>query len=170
MRFPEKEFICLCLSCLGAVDPRVIHSGPRLKAHSLAGSNGARAHVSLLDLSRLILRDLNTNQDLTWCCSSREVKCQVKYAATLRTLWCSGRLWIKKNLCNEDLGLLHPCLLGREVSGVPFALHLEDHFLLDDFLQRFHHQRGSRSADAAGPITTHLASASGRTCAAVATV
>lgn len=71
-------------------------SGPRLEAHSQAGSNGARAHVYLLDLRRLNLRDLNTNQDLTWYCSSREVKCQVKYAATLRTLWCSGRLWIKK--------------------------------------------------------------------------
>lgn len=62
------------------------------------------------------------------------------------------------------------CLLGREVSGAPFTLHLEDDFLLDNFLQMFNHQRGSPSADAAEPITTHLASASGQTYVAATTV
>lgn len=104
----------MCLSCLGAVDTRAIHSGFCLKAHSPAGSNGARAHVYMLDLSRLNLRDLKTNQDLTWYCSSREVKCQVKYAAKWRSMWCFGRLWMK-NVCNEDLGLLYTlaCSVGK---------------------------------------------------------
>lgn len=96
------------------MDPRAIHSGPHLKAHSQAGSKGARAHVYLLDLSRLNSRDLKTNQDLTWCCSSREVKCQLKYAVKRCSMWCFGRLWMK-NVCNEDLGLLHAlaCSVGK---------------------------------------------------------
>lgn len=54
--FPEREFLCMCLQCLGAVDPRVMLAPPE-------GNNGANVDIFLhssINLLRVVTRTVDT--------------------------------------------------------------------------------------------------------------